>query len=155
LVGRAGRERRGLVRGSRESVGDGEGSSACVKRRRGASFVVGTAPMWKRSLFAASVSIVCSCGGERTAAPVGGRPQAPFPTPAPAPAQIGRITFRVGYDAGSDARPVEGRVLVAMTSLSDVANPFEVGFMRLRDEWAASAEIGPLAPGGSVDIDPD
>src|SRR5262249_2240471 len=68
---------------------------------------------------------------------------------------LGRITFRVGYGGGRDAQPVEGRVLVAMTSLAGAASPFDVGFMRLRDEWVASAEIGPLAPGGHVDIDPD
>ncbi len=66
-----------------------------------------------------------------------------------------RVRFRITYEGGTVAGAVEGRLLVAMTSLPDVADPFQVGFMRLRDEWVAAVQVGPLARGGRVEVDPD
>jgi hypothetical protein len=113
--------------------------------------------MRRRHLVALLALALASCNGASTRGSLApARIATPCPSiSTPATAQPGRITFRVAYDGGSDAGALDGRLLVAMTSLSDASDPFEVGFMRLRDEWVAAAQIGPVAHGGHVDVDPD
>ena len=111
------------------------------------------------ALTAGALTVLAACaphGRAEAVAPASAPALAPVPAPPPcvAPA-ASRLTFRVAYQGGSDASAVEGRLLVAMTSLAGADNPFEMGFSHMRDEWLAAAQVGRLKPGESVTIDPD
>jgi len=68
-----------------------------------------------------------------------------------------RVRIRVTLGAQASQKPVSGRLLVMMTSSTKAMKQVILGFENIdaKNVWASAKEIHGLAPGGSVDMDPD
>lgn len=96
------------------------------------------------------VSSVASCASPPPASPTSSA--APC---APVAAEKGRLRVRVLLDPASEAPAVSGRLVVAMTTASDVTSPFDIDVDRQQEVWKAAIDVHALPRGGAVEVDPD
>src|SRR2546426_10092325 len=66
-----------------------------------------------------------------------------------------RIRFQIGIDPGLAPLPVSGRLLIFMTNQTKPLERIEPDFLNPRSVWLAGMEVHNLAPGQTVDVDPD
>ncbi|MEP6920598.1 MAG: alpha/beta hydrolase-fold protein [bacterium] len=66
-----------------------------------------------------------------------------------------RIRFEVALDPSLAPQPVSGRLLIFFTSNPNDVEVIEPDFLNPRSVWMAAMEVHNLAPGKSVEIDPD
>lgn len=74
---------------------------------------------------------------------------------ASAVAAEGRLRFRVSLAQGAADTASSGRLLIFMTQADKPQEIIEPDFLNPRSVWIAALEVGNLAPGKAVEIDPD
>src|SRR5262245_18321279 len=74
---------------------------------------------------------------------------------ASAAASEGRLRFRVGLAPGGNESVLSGRLLIFMTQSDKPLEIITPNFLNPKSVWIAGVEISNLAPGKTVEIDPD
>ena len=76
--------------------------------------------------------------------------------PAPVPAApAARLRLRVTLAGGTSEAAIDGRLLVAMTTLPGKDSPFDLGFQHFDALWMAALDVKGLVKGGVIEMDPD